>query len=339
VRHRDRADRRRTLAITNHPIWVGREGVGELILSNGLVHSESVHVAIVPTNTARGTVLLGGGTLLVTSNFCLGDGTLASGNVTVANGELLVTNANAHASLAVATGLMSVAGGSVTTDAFAITNAAGQFAFSGGTLRTRGTQVSNGTPFVVGDGVNPATFELLGGTHVFANGLVISSNATLSGCGTIIGTITSFGTIATNCGPASMRPVITQHPQSVTVSNGGPASFTVVAGGDAPLSYQWRQNGIDLPGQDSATLNFSAVEPGDAGTYTVVVTNFSGSVTSNPAMLRVLVSPTHQHRVLRFRRAFPSSALPACPTPSNSRTSSMPAPGRCLRPCLATAAW
>ena len=37
-----------------------------------------------------------------------------------------------------------------------------------------------------------------GGTYVFADGLVISSNAKLTGCGTIIGTIVNNGTIATN---------------------------------------------------------------------------------------------------------------------------------------------
>src|SRR6185503_10691961 len=75
------------LLVTNHPIWVGREGVGELLLSNGLVQVESLHVAIVPTNTARGTLTLDGGTLLVTSNFCLGDGALSSGSAFLRGGE------------------------------------------------------------------------------------------------------------------------------------------------------------------------------------------------------------------------------------------------------------
>src|SRR2546421_6714221 len=38
----------------------------------------------------------------------------------------------------------------------------------------------NSLPFVVGDGVHPATFQLLGGTYSFANGLVISNNATVT---------------------------------------------------------------------------------------------------------------------------------------------------------------
>jgi hypothetical protein len=143
----------------------------------------------------------------------------------------------------------------------------------------------------VGDGVRAATLELLGGTHLFANGLVISSNATLTGCGAVVGTITSFGTVATNCGSSVTSPSITQQPQSVTVSNGGPAGFSVVANGTAPLTYRWRHDGADLPGQTGTTLSFGAVQPSDAGSYTVVVGNISGSITSAPAMLRVLIAP------------------------------------------------
>jgi T5SS/PEP-CTERM-associated repeat protein len=279
------------LILTNHPIWVGREGTGTLILSNGLVRAESFHVAIVPTNTARGTVTLAGGMLLVMSNFSLGDTILSTGSVRMTGGEMFVTNSNASAALTVAVGTMTVSGGNATADHLVLTNPAGRFVFNSGTLRTRSTQIANDVPFVVGDGVKAATLELLGGTHTFANGLIISSNATLTGCGAVVGTITSFGTIATNCGPNATPPSITQQPQSVTVSNGGPASFSVIANGTPPLAYQWRHDGTDLPGQTGTTLSFSAVQPSAAGSYTVVISNVGGSVTSAPAVLRVLISP------------------------------------------------
>src|SRR5262249_16800110 len=67
-------------------------------------------------------------------------------------------------------------------------------------LNTKGTSAANGLPFVVGDGATPATLHLDGGLHSFADGLIISSNATLSGCGTVIGNIINHGIIATNCG-------------------------------------------------------------------------------------------------------------------------------------------
>jgi len=40
---------------------------------------------------------------------------------------------------------------------------------------------------------------LAGGTHTFGNGLVVSRNATLRGCGTINGTVMNYGTIIAEC--------------------------------------------------------------------------------------------------------------------------------------------
>jgi hypothetical protein len=180
----------------------------------------------------------------------------------------------------------------LTVDRLLVPQSAGQLVFSGGTLRTKGSVVSNGLPFVVGDGNNAATLELLGGTHSFANGLVISSNATLKGCGTIIGNVTNYGTIATNCGAGPVRPSITVQPQTVTVVPGSEATFSVTASGDPPLSYQWRRNGADLTGETDSTLTLTNVQATNAGIYVVVVSNDAGSVPSSNALLRVLVPPT-----------------------------------------------
>jgi hypothetical protein len=65
-------------------------------------------------------------------------------------------------------------------------------------------------------------------------------------------------------------------------------SFTVAATGTLPLSYQWRRDGQNLPGQTASTLTLPSVQPGDAGDYTVVVSNSAGSETSAPARLTVL---------------------------------------------------
>jgi T5SS/PEP-CTERM-associated repeat protein len=187
------------MVITNHPIWVGREGLGELIVSNGSVHAEGIHVAIVPTNTARGAVMLAGGSIMVTSNFDVGDGTLSIAEAMVTGGSLVITNAERTAYLAVPSGTMALSGGEITADNILLTNDSSRFRFKSGILNTKSTIVSNRLAFVIGDGTNAANFHLLGGTHVFTDGLVISSNSTLTGCGTIIGTIINYGTIATNC--------------------------------------------------------------------------------------------------------------------------------------------
>src|ERR1041385_1506645 len=83
-------------------------------------------------------------------------------------------------------------------------------------------------------------------------------------------------------------PAITQQPQSLSVSNGLPAAFSVSASGTAPLSYQWRRNGVALPGATSLGLALPSVQPADTGEYSVTISNAAGSVTSAVAVLTVL---------------------------------------------------
>jgi hypothetical protein len=94
-------------------------------------------------------------------------------------------------------------------------------------------------------------------------------------------------------------PSITAQPQGQALAAGQCASFSVVASGTAPLSYQWSLNGMALPGATGSTLTLNRVQTTDAGSYTVVVTNIAGPVTSaaatltvtNPAIALALSSP------------------------------------------------
>jgi len=280
------------LEVVDHPIWVGREGVGQLVLSNGLVQALGLNVAAVATNTASGTASFMGGSMILSSNLLVGSDSNSVARIFVNGGNITVTNSSASATMDILSGNLSLDGGTLTVDKLLASRSEGQLVFSSGTLRTKGSVLSNGLPFVVGDGNQAATLELLGGTHSFANGLVISSNATLKGCGTIIGNVTNFGTIATNCGTATVPPSITMQPQTVTVAIGDTATFSVTATGDPPLSYQWRRNDMDLAGKTDPTLTLNNVQATNAGTYTVVVRNGADSVTSSNALLRVLVPPT-----------------------------------------------
>jgi subtilisin-like proprotein convertase family protein len=85
-------------------------------------------------------------------------------------------------------------------------------------------------------------------------------------------------------------PVIEAQPQNVTVAAGGSAVFSVVAAGAEPLHYRWFYNtNTELPGANGSTLTLPFVELADAGAYSVTVSNAVGSVSSQPATLRVLV--------------------------------------------------
>lgn len=86
-------------------------------------------------------------------------------------------------------------------------------------------------------------------------------------------------------------PLISVGPQSLTVTQGGAAQFTVNAVSATPLSYQWRKGGSDIGGATSASYSIPATQLSDAGSYTVVVTNAAGSVESAAATLTVNALP------------------------------------------------
>ena len=64
-------------------------------------------------------------------------------------------------------------------------------------------------------------------------------------------------------------PAIVQQPAGQSVAVGADVTFTVVATGNL-LRYQWRLNGVNLPGATSDTLAITGVQPSDAGDYSVV---------------------------------------------------------------------
>lgn len=95
-------------------------------------------------------------------------------------------------------------------------------------------------------------------------------------------------------GPVS--PTILAQPVDRTnnVFTGDTVTFSVEAAGGTPLYLQWRRNGNDIPlaANPTATTNtlvLTSVQPADSGdTFSVVVTNANGSVTSRVAQLTVL---------------------------------------------------
>ncbi|HWA27796.1 MAG TPA: immunoglobulin domain-containing protein [Lacunisphaera sp.] len=111
-------------------------------------------------------------------------------------------------------------------------------------------------------------------------------------------TFTSFALIS----PAA--PAVVTPPASQTVTAGNPAFFHVATTGSLPLSFQWRKNGVGLVDGNGVTgaltpdLTLASVTAGDAGGYTVVVTNASGSVTSSAGQLTVNAPPAITSRPL-----------------------------------------
>jgi hypothetical protein len=83
-------------------------------------------------------------------------------------------------------------------------------------------------------------------------------------------------------------PEIITQPQNLSLTEGQDATFSVSAQGAS--AYQWRFNGTNIYGATNTTLTLSSVHPKDAGSYSVVVTNSLGAMTSTLATLTVLPS-------------------------------------------------
>jgi hypothetical protein len=97
--------------------------------------------------------------------------------------------------------------------------------------------------------------------------------------------------IVTSAPPAMLMvidPVITAQPMSRTNHAGSDAVFSMQAYGTAP-EYQWYKNGAPVTGGTQTELALAGVSDGDAGTYSVIVSNAYGSASSSAEL--TVVSP------------------------------------------------
>jgi hypothetical protein len=105
--------------------------------------------------------------------------------------------------------------------------------------------------------------------------------------------VTGSAVAVLNVDPALTPPSITTQPTNQTVVATTNVTLTVEAAGSGPLSYQWLLNGTNLSnngqfsGVTSPTLLIPYALPSQSGGYSVVVTNFAGSVTSAVATVTV----------------------------------------------------
>ncbi|EEF57829.1 LamG-like jellyroll fold domain-containing protein [Pedosphaera parvula] len=110
-------------------------------------------------------------------------------------------------------------------------------------------------------------------------------------------------------GLAAIAPVIPIQPQSLALFEGRTAKFNVTASGDAPLSFHWRKNGVNLSnggnisGATTPSLTISNITiANDSASYDLVVGNIAGSLNSSVVTLTVVASnsaPTAYEAKLR----------------------------------------
>ncbi|MFM2082515.1 MAG: hypothetical protein RL380_1206, partial [Verrucomicrobiota bacterium] len=86
----------------------------------------------------------------------------------------------------------------------------------------------------------------------------------------------------------ALAPNITTQPVSTSGGVGENTTFTVTATGIPDPTYQWQFNGTDISGATGTSLTLNTLSNGNAGNYTVIAANASGSVTSSVAALTVV---------------------------------------------------
>ncbi|MGO8927913.1 MAG: beta strand repeat-containing protein [Limisphaerales bacterium] len=86
------------------------------------------------------------------------------------------------------------------------------------------------------------------------------------------------------------EPVISQDPVGGQFAVGTAFSLSAGVIGLPSLAYQWRTNGVAIPGASSATYTNTSATAAAAGNYDVVVTNLYGAATSGVAYVSVVSS-------------------------------------------------
>jgi T5SS/PEP-CTERM-associated repeat protein len=173
----------------NFAVGVGSAGTinpsgNQLTVTNGgQLNAANFFIGNSATLTTPGnSVVIAGGAIVVTNS--TGNATLYMGRGANALGEFYVSGGPG------ATATLTFNSGAVTVNSLVLSSNS-VFNFNGGVLNLDYAFVTNGLPFVVGNGVGAATLNLLPNfIDLFSSGLNISSNGMLTGIGTISNNVT-----------------------------------------------------------------------------------------------------------------------------------------------------
>jgi hypothetical protein len=155
---------------------------------------------------------------------------------------------------------------------------------------------------VVAAGTAPLTYQWQKGTTAISGATSASyttpaTASTDSGSQFQVVVTNSAGSATSNAVTLTVnsptKPSITTQPANQTVTVGQTATFTVVAAGTAPLTYQWQKGTTAISGATAASYTTPATASTDSGSqFKVVVTNSAGSATSNASTLTVNAATT-----------------------------------------------
>lgn len=131
------------------------------------------------------------------------------------------------------------------------------------------------------------------------NAAYVKANAQTSDNSTYYVVVTNaFGTVTSGSAVVSLTPTffpaIVTAPAGTTLYPGGTLNLSVVASGGG-LKYQWKKGGTNLTAAISSSFVVPSVVLTNSGVYSVVITNNSGSITSTPVTVSVIVPATNTY--------------------------------------------
>jgi hypothetical protein len=146
---------------------------------------------------------------------------------------------------------------------------------------------SNASFSVTAQGTWPLAFrwrKSVGGSYVYlATNVLSTSNCTFTLPNVRTNDGTAYSVLITNIAKIAGQPSLNAYltvvvpPTNLVVAPGDTAVFSALAYSRAFVTYQWLKNGLTLPGETGTTLTRSNVQPGDAGTYGVLVNTLTNT--------------------------------------------------------------
>lgn len=151
---------------------------------------------------------------------------------------------------------------------------------------------------VVASGTTPLSYQWFFGASQISGATSSTysvTNAQTANVGSYSVTVTNVaGSLPSSPATLSVTPAgptITSQPQNQVVPQTTSATFSVVASGSSPLSYQWLFNGGVIGGAIASSYTIASAQPSNVGSYSVIVTNQISTTTSSAATLTLSAVP------------------------------------------------